>query len=111
MARQRNKIYGMQKEFEALCRMQATGKEIMSFFEADKVVIDKYCKRTYQRTFEKTKEMLSDGGKMSLRRKQMGVALDGNVTMLIWLGKQYLDQKDSPVVFTEENDYPDVTND
>ncbi len=30
----------------------------------------------------------------SLRTKQVQLALAGNVTMLIWLGKQYLGQKD-----------------
>lgn len=33
-------------------------------------------------------------GRASLRRKQFEVAQSGNVTMLIWLGKQLLDQKD-----------------
>lgn len=33
-------------------------------------------------------------GRMSLRRKQWEVALSGNVTMLIWLGKQQLGQSD-----------------
>ena len=32
--------------------------------------------------------------KVSLRRKQVDLALKGNVTMLIWLGKQLLDQRD-----------------
>lgn len=32
--------------------------------------------------------------RMSLRKKQLQVAYQGNVTMLIWLGKQYLDQVD-----------------
>ncbi len=32
--------------------------------------------------------------KKSLRRKQVELALGGNATMLIWLGKNYLDQKD-----------------
>lgn len=31
---------------------------------------------------------------ISLRSKQVAMALGGNVTMLIWLGKQYLGQKD-----------------
>jgi hypothetical protein len=36
-------------------------------------------------------------GKKSLRRKQMEVALEkGDVRMLIFLGKNYLDQKDTP---------------
>lgn len=33
-------------------------------------------------------------GKMSLRRKQWAAAEKGNTTMLIWLGKQYLEQRD-----------------
>ena len=33
-------------------------------------------------------------GKMSLRRKQINVAMEGNATMLIWTGKQYLGQSD-----------------
>lgn len=33
-------------------------------------------------------------GRASLRRKQFEIAMSGNVTMLIWLGKQLLDQKD-----------------
>ena len=31
---------------------------------------------------------------MSLRRKQIELAMDGNVTMLVWLGKQLLGQSD-----------------
>ena len=49
--------------------------------------------------------------KMSLRRKQLQLAFKGNVTMLIWLGKQLLGQRneielglsgrnDGPVRFT-----------
>ena len=35
--------------------------------------------------------------KQSLRRAQLQVALGGNPTMLIWLGKQYLGQSESPI--------------
>lgn len=35
--------------------------------------------------------------KHRLRRAQIKVALDGNPTMLIWLGKQLLSQSDQPV--------------
>ncbi len=31
---------------------------------------------------------------MSLRRRQYSAAMDGNSTMLIWLGKQWLGQKE-----------------
>ena len=35
--------------------------------------------------------------KQSLRRAQLSVALNGNPTMLIWLGKQYLGQSENPM--------------
>jgi len=34
------------------------------------------------------------GGKASLRRNQWKLAQDGNATMLVWLGKNMLDQTD-----------------
>ena len=43
-------------------------------------------------------------GKRSLRRAQMEKALQGDVRMLIWMGKQYLDRKDTPT--DEENTAP-----
>ena len=33
---------------------------------------------------------------MKIRKKQIEVALDGNPTMLIWLGKNMLGQSDAP---------------
>ena len=35
-----------------------------------------------------------ENGKSKLRDIQLRAAMSGNVTMLIWLGKQYLDQTD-----------------
>jgi hypothetical protein len=43
-------------------------------------------------------------GKKSLRRAQMEKALNGDTRMLIWMGKQYLDQKDTPT--DQENTQP-----
>jgi len=40
--------------------------------------------------------------KQSLRRAQISLALKGNATMLIWLGKNMLGQSDSPIN-SEEN--------
>ena len=44
----------------------------------------------YKEAFERG----TSARKMSLRHKQYQVALRGNVAMLIWLGKQDLDQRD-----------------
>ena len=49
-------------------------------------------KRRYADLIDKGKSE----GKMRLRRKQVEVAMSGNHTMLIWLGKQLLGQVDNP---------------
>jgi len=38
-----------------------------------------------------------------LRKKQMDTALDGNVAMQIWLGKQYLEQKERHDLTTKDD--------
>jgi len=43
-------------------------------------------------------------GKEILRAKQYQVAMEGDKTMLVWLGKQYLGQKDKQVSEIEFND-------
>lgn len=50
-------------------------------------------------TLRKYPHLLEGGkarAKVKLRRAQMEKALDGNPTMLIWLGKQMLGQSDNP---------------
>lgn len=53
-------------------------------------------------------EILKEGrevGKQSLRRLQYKAAMKGNVTMLIWLGKVYLGQRETKeVIVTDTND-------
>jgi hypothetical protein len=46
--------------------------------------------KSYSVIYTKGRENLKE----RLRRKQIKKALEGNVVMLIWLGKQYLEQKD-----------------
>ena len=53
-------------------------------------------KNTLRYNFKTELEKGQTNLKMSLRRKQIEVALDGNVTMLIWLGKNMLGQSDNP---------------
>lgn len=53
------------------------------------------CSRdTLERRFAAIIKDAKDRGKASLRRAQMKAALGGNVTMLIWMGKQLLEQRD-----------------
>jgi len=55
---------------------------------------------TLKRRFVPLIETSRENGKASLRRMQFAKAMDGNITMLIWLGKQFLDQKEAR--FTHE---------
>jgi hypothetical protein len=50
--------------------------------------------RTLQRNFGGPLKKGRDNASGSLKRKQFQVAMGGNVTMLIWLGKVWLGQKE-----------------
>lgn len=52
--------------------------------------------KTLERRFGRAIEKGKARAATSLRRKQWQLAEKGNVTMLIWLGKQYLGQSDRP---------------
>lgn len=69
--------------------------------------------RTIQRRFATPIKEGRLNAKASLRRKQFEMAMKGNPTMLVWLGKQWLDQKDKqehtgaaggPIQFEDVND-------
>lgn len=86
------------EQFEKLCQIQATLMEMASFLGCSEDTIERRCKEEHDCTFAELYKRKSAGGKISIRRKQMQVALAGNTTMLIWLGKQYLGQTDKQEV-------------
>lgn len=82
-----------EKKFQSLCAMWCTEKEICSFFQTTDKTLSKWCKRAFNMSFSDAYKKYSQDGNISLRRAQYKRAVeDGNVTMLIWLGKQYLGQ-------------------
>ncbi len=82
-----------QKQFEELCAIQCTQEEICSVLDVCHDTLDKWCHKTYGMTFSQIFEQKRQGGKASLRRNQWNLSKT-NPTMAIWLGKQYLGQKD-----------------
>ena len=82
------------EELDKLCGIQATEVEIAQWFGCTVDTIENACKRDKGVNFSEYFEQKRVPGKISLRRKQFQIAMDGNVTMLIWLGKQYLGQAD-----------------
>lgn len=80
--------------FESLCKLQCTETEIASVFDVCEDTLNTWCKETYGETFSDTFKKKSAGGRVALRRTQFRIA-DSNPTMAIWLGKQYLGQRDN----------------
>lgn len=80
-------------EFEKLCELQCTKEEICGWFGISDKTLDSWCKRTYKENFSVVFRQKRGKGKISLRRSQWRLA-EKNANMAIWLGKQYLDQKD-----------------
>lgn len=52
------------------------------------------CQEEHKMGFSEYSAQKKSEGKEMLRGKQFQLAVEGDKTMLVWLGKQYLDQKD-----------------
>ena len=90
----RPKIEINQTEFEKLCAIWCTLDDIAGWFGCSPDTIERWCKRKYRETFADIYKKKSSMGAVSIRRKQFELAQKGNVTLLIWLGKQKLGQRD-----------------
>lgn len=82
-------------EVDKLCAMQATEEEIAQFLNISVDTLCRAAKREHEMTFAEYFAQKRGAGKTSLRRAQwLAATQDSNPTMLIWLGKQYLGQRD-----------------
>lgn len=91
MARPRIEID--KNDFEKLCGLQCTQAEILDWFNVSDKTLNSWCKRTYSESFSEIYGKKKGKGKISLRRMQWKLA-EHNATMAIFLGKQYLGQRD-----------------
>ena len=82
------------EQFEQLCSLQCTLSEIAGFFKVSEDTIERAVKRHYKQTFADVFRTKRGTGLISLRRSQFAAAQKGNPLMLIWLGKNWLGQKD-----------------
>lgn len=85
-----------QIEFEKLCGLQCTRDEICGWFGVTDKTLDGWCKRTYDEGFSAIYDKKREAGRISLRRAQFQLA-QKSAAMAIFLGKQYLGQRDTPV--------------
>lgn len=75
-----------EKVVEGMASVGATNVEIADFLGVDEGVVRRRCKDVLTKA--------RAGLKTRLRQAQVKAALGGNPTMLIWLGKQMLNQAD-----------------
>ncbi len=79
--------------FESLCSIQCTKDEICNVFDCDEKTLTRWCNDTYGMGFSEVFKEKRNNGRASLRRMQWKLA-ENNPTMAIFLGKQYLEQRD-----------------
>lgn len=90
----RPRIKIIKDDFERLCGLFCTLDDVSGWFKCSPDTIERWVKRTYKETFADILKRYSSSAKVSLRRKQLELANRGSVPLLIWLGKQHLNQKD-----------------
>lgn len=88
IGRGRRKRVVVPKDVYELASIGCSDREIAQWFDVDENTL----RYNFSDIIAKGREDL----KHSLRRAQIKVALSGNATMLIWLGKQILAQSDNP---------------
>ena len=82
------------EQFKKLCAIQCTLGEISAWFKCSPDTIERWCKREFNMNYAEAYKIWSADGKISLRRTQFRMA-EKSVPMAIWLGKQYLGQRDN----------------
>lgn len=84
------------ERFKSLCAIMCTQAEIESIMRVSHDTLIKLIAENFPDTptWQEAYDAYSADGKASLRRKQFELAMDGNITMLVWLGKQHLGQRE-----------------
>tara|TARA_R110000744_G_scaffold90426_1_gene175565 strand:+ start:1513 stop:1863 length:351 start_codon:yes stop_codon:yes gene_type:complete len=81
------------RQFDEMCSIMCTADEISSVLGVSLRTLQRAVKDEFDETFATLYKKKSAGGLTSLRRIQFSMAHE-NVAMAIWLGKQYLGQRD-----------------
>lgn len=80
--------------FEQLCALQCTQSEICSMLKVNEDTLRKACKDNFGEDYSALYKKNSEVGKISVRRYQF-VQAKTKPNMAIWLGKQWLGQKEN----------------
>lgn len=75
----------------------STGEDIWPMIGVASSTLRNRCIHDHGMTLEERSSFLRKAGEDCLRLKQYTTAMDGNIQMLIWLGKNRLQQRESPI--------------
>lgn len=84
------------KIVDRMLEAQCPGTQIASYFGMHPGTFYDRVKKEKGMSLEEYAALKNNCGKNNLRLAQYKTALAGNVSMLIWLGKQHLNQKEVP---------------
>lgn len=99
------------KTFRSLCQIMCTEDEVCAVMDLTPADLEREVDAAFGVTvphdgnrlsFHDAFAAFSAGGRVSIRRKQYELAMDGDRAMLTWLGKQYLGQSDQRVPAKQE---------
>ena len=79
---------------DAACQYKTWAEDVAAILGCSEDTLSKRIKEKHGVTFTEYRRQKMAKTKHNLFAKQVDIALDGNVTMLIWLGKNMLDQVD-----------------
>jgi len=80
------------EELEKIMHFFPSRKETADWFKISESSLERFIRREFDLTFEAFRDKGFVRTKMAIKRKQIEMALSGDRTMLIWLGKQLLGQ-------------------
>lgn len=92
--RKRNLDERQRKLLDILCKAQVNSDDICEALEMPRATLDRAIKDIHGMTLDKYRERKRGAGRAALQAKQFEMAMQGDKTMLIWLGKQWLGQRD-----------------
>jgi len=86
------------EKVDGMCGIRCTGEEIAGVLGIHYDTLNTACKREKELSFSEYYAIKSQNGKVSVRKKQYSVAMQGNPYMLKWLGVNWLGQSDKQEV-------------
>jgi len=92
---------------DKMLQAHCTGAGIASLLGVCADTLYRTCEDKFKMTFSHYAALKKGEGKELLRKKQMDVALGGDKALLIWLGKQYLEQADKLETIVQNVEMPE----